>query len=59
MGSEVHGLVPLHIILQAADFYMKESNVLALQERQKVRLAVDRLRLSSITEFKPDEMILE
>ncbi len=59
VGSEVHGLVPLDAMLLAAEYYIEEDNILVLDERQKVRLVVDRLRLTSVTEFKPEEKILE
>ena len=58
-GSEVVGLVPLEAILQAAEYYMEKENLFILDERQKVRLAVDRLGLSSIHPFVPDEKIIE
>lgn len=58
-GSEVVGLVPLEAILMAADYYMEKENLFILDERQKVRLAVDRLGLSSIHPFVPEEKIIE
>ncbi|MGK7311772.1 MAG: glutamate formimidoyltransferase [Candidatus Longimicrobiales bacterium M2_2A_002] len=58
-GSEVVGLVPLEAILQAAEFYMEQENLFILDERQKVRLAIDRLGLSSIHPFVPEEKIIE
>jgi glutamate formiminotransferase / formiminotetrahydrofolate cyclodeaminase len=58
-GSEVVGLVPLEAILRAAEFYMAKENLFILDERQKVRLAIDRLGLSSIHPFVPEEKIIE
>ena len=58
-GSEIVGLVPLEAILRAADFYIEEEGLFILDERQKVRLAVDRLGLSSIQPFRPEEKIIE
>ena len=58
-GSEVVGLVPLEAVLRAADYYMEKENLFILDERQKVRLAVDRLGLSSIHPFVPEEKIIE
>jgi glutamate formiminotransferase / formiminotetrahydrofolate cyclodeaminase len=58
-GSEIVGLVPLEAILMAAEYYMDEENLFILDERQKVRLAIDRLGLSSIHPFHPDEKIIE
>jgi glutamate formiminotransferase / formiminotetrahydrofolate cyclodeaminase len=58
-GSEIVGLVPLDAILAAAEYYMEMENLFILDERQKVRLAVDRLGLSSLHPFEPDEKIIE
>lgn len=58
-GSEIVGLVPLEAILQAAEFYIEQEGLFILDERQKVRLVVDRLGLSSIHPFRPDEKIIE
>jgi glutamate formiminotransferase / formiminotetrahydrofolate cyclodeaminase len=58
-GSEIVGLVPLAAILTAADYYMERENLFILDERQKVRLAVDRLGLSSLHPFDPDRKIIE
>lgn len=58
-GSEIVGLVPLEAILQAADYYMERENLFIVDERQKLRLAIDRLGLSSIQPFRPEEKIIE
>jgi glutamate formiminotransferase / formiminotetrahydrofolate cyclodeaminase len=58
-GSEIVGLVPLAAILAAADYYIEKENLFILDERQKVRLVVDRLGLSSLHPFNPDEKIIE
>lgn len=58
-GSEIVGLVPLEAILMAADYYIKKENLFVINEKAKVRLAVDRLGLSTIHPFKPDEKIIE
>ena len=58
-GSEVVGLVPLEAVLRAADYYMEKENLFILDERQKVRLVVDRLGLSSLHPFVPEEKIIE
>ena len=59
VGSEIVGLVPLKAVLMAADYYIAAENLFILHEHQKVRLAVQRLGLSSIAEFKPEEKIIE
>jgi glutamate formiminotransferase / formiminotetrahydrofolate cyclodeaminase len=58
-GSEVVGLVPLEAIIAAADYYIEKENLFVLDERQKVMLAVDRLGLSSLHPFRPEEKIIE
>ncbi len=58
-GSEVVGLIPLASILLAADYYMEKENLFILDEDQKVRLAVERLGLSSVAPFDPKEKIIE
>jgi glutamate formiminotransferase/formiminotetrahydrofolate cyclodeaminase len=58
-GSEVVGVVPLEAILAAADHYIAAENLFILEERQKVRLAIDRLGLSSLQPFRPEEKIIE
>ncbi len=58
-GSEMVGLVPLEPMLLAAEYYMEKENLFILDEDQKIRLAVERLGLNSITPFKPEEKIIE
>ena len=58
-GSEIVGLVPLEAILMAAEYYIEKESLFILDERQKVRLVIDRLGLSSIHPFDPDEKIIE
>ncbi len=59
VGSEIVGLVPLEPILMAAEYYIEKEGLFVLHESQKVRLAIDRLGLNSISEFKPEEKIIE
>lgn len=59
VGSEVVGLLPLKALLMAAEYYMEKEGLFVLYERQKVRLAVQRLGLSVISEFKPEEKVIE
>lgn len=58
-GSELVGLIPLQAILAAADYYVAREGLFILEERQKVRLAVERLGLSSVTPFEPGKRIIE
>ena len=43
----------------AADYFIEKEGLFVLHEQQKIRLAVERLGLSSIAEFKPQEKIIE
>jgi len=58
-GSEIVGVIPLDALLQAAAYYMEKEDLFILDEDQKVRLAVERLGLNSISRFKPEEKIIE
>ncbi len=59
VGSEIVGLVPLEALLLAADYYIERENLLITDERAKVRLAVERLGLSSVAPFVPQERVIE
>ena len=58
-GSELVGLIPLRALLMAADHYIAAEKLFIVDEGQKIRLAVERLGLSSITPFDPDKRIIE
>jgi glutamate formiminotransferase/formiminotetrahydrofolate cyclodeaminase len=58
-GSELVGLIPLQALLMAADHYIKREGLFILDERQKLRLAVERLGLSSVSPFVPGKRIIE
>jgi glutamate formiminotransferase/formiminotetrahydrofolate cyclodeaminase len=58
-GSELVGLIPLQALLAAADHYVARESLFILDERQKVRLAVERLGLSSIQPFVPEKRVIE
>jgi len=58
-GSELVGLVPLEAMLMAADYYIKEENLMIVDERQKITLVVERLGLNSISKFNPEKRIIE
>ena len=59
VGSEIVGVVPLESLLMAADFYIARENLFIYEERQKIRLAIERLGLNSVNPFLPDERIIE
>jgi glutamate formiminotransferase/formiminotetrahydrofolate cyclodeaminase len=58
-GSELVGLIPLEAMLMAADYYIGKENLFILDERQKIRLAVERLGLNSVSPFIPEKRIIE
>ncbi|MAT38201.1 MAG: glutamate formimidoyltransferase [Ectothiorhodospiraceae bacterium] len=58
-GSELVGLIPLEAMLMAADYYIEKENLFLLDERQKITLAIERMGLSSISQFDPDKRIIE
>lgn len=55
-GSEIVGLVPLEAILQAGKFYSKEKS---LSEVELVNLAINKLGLSALNPFHPEEKIID
>ena len=58
-GSELVGLIPLQAMLMAAEHYIAKENLFILDERQKIRLVVERLGLSSVQPFVPEKRIIE
>ncbi len=58
-GSELVGLIPLEAMLMAAEFYIKKENLFILDEKQKIRLVIERLGLSSVSQFIPEKRIIE
>ncbi|HUG55196.1 MAG TPA: glutamate formimidoyltransferase [Vicinamibacteria bacterium] len=58
-GSELVGLIPLRALLMAADHYIAAEGLFVLDERQKIRLAVDRLGLGTLHAFDPDKRVIE
>jgi glutamate formiminotransferase/formiminotetrahydrofolate cyclodeaminase len=58
-GSELVGLIPLEAMLKAAEYYIEKENLFILDEEQKIKLVVDRLGLNSVSQFVPEERIIE
>ncbi len=58
-GSELVGLVPGAALLAAAEHYMAREQLFVIDEGQKIRLAVERLGLSSIAPFVPARRVIE
>ncbi len=59
VGSELVGLIPLEAMLMAADYYIKKEDLFILNEKHKIRLAVNRLGLNSVSQFIPEKRIIE
>jgi glutamate formiminotransferase/formiminotetrahydrofolate cyclodeaminase len=59
VGSELVGLIPKEALLLAAEHYVEREGLFVLEERQKIRLAVERLGLSSIAPFVPEKRVIE
>ena len=58
-GSELVGLIPLEALLLAAEHYVAKEGLFIVDERQKIRLAVERLGLSSVQAFLPEKRVIE
>ena len=58
-GSELVGLIPIEAMLMAADYYIEKENLFIIDQRQKIMLVIDRLGLSSISQFIPEKRIIE
>lgn len=52
-------MIPLEALIQTADYYIEKEHLFILDERQKVRLAIERLGLSSCSPFVPEKRIIE
>jgi glutamate formiminotransferase / formiminotetrahydrofolate cyclodeaminase len=58
-GSEIVGLVPRQALLMAAEHYIAAEDLFIVEERQKIRLAVDRLGLGTLAPFRPEKRVIE
>jgi len=58
-GSELVGLIPLEAMLKAADYYVEKEKLFIIDEKQKIRLVIERMGLSSISQFIPEKRIIE
>lgn len=54
-GSEIIGLVPLSVLTAAGMFYAETD----LHDKDLINIAIDRLGLRSVSDFKPEERILD
>jgi glutamate formiminotransferase/formiminotetrahydrofolate cyclodeaminase len=58
-GSELVGLIPRDALLLAAEHYIAKEGLFIVDERQKLRLATERLGLSAIGPFVPEKRVIE
>ncbi len=58
-GSELVGLIPREALLLAAEHYVEREGLFVVDERQRMRLAVERLGLSSLAPFVPERRVIE
>ena len=59
-GSELVGLVPLKVMIDAADYFLKkQQRSTGISESEKIKISVKSLGLDDLTPFKPEERIIE
>ena len=58
-GSEIVGLVPKESLILAGKFYSKKDGLTTTDEEELVALAINKLGLSELYPFKPEEKIIE
>ncbi len=58
-GSEIVGLLPLESLTMAGEFYSKKEGINISEEDELVTLAIDKLGLSDLYQFKPEEKVIE
>jgi glutamate formiminotransferase/formiminotetrahydrofolate cyclodeaminase len=58
-GSEIVGLLPLESLIIAGKFYAKKEGLKTTCEEELVNLAIEKLGLSDLYPFKPEEKVIE
>ena len=59
-GSELVGLVPLKVMTDAADYFLrKQQRSTGISESEKIKIAIKSLGLDDLAPFNPDERIIE
>ncbi len=59
MGSEIVGLVPLESLIIAGRYYSKKEGIKKSDQDDLVNLAIEKLGLSELYPFKPEEKVIE
>ena len=59
-GSELVGLVPLKVMTDAADYFLrKQKRSTGVSQTEKIKIAVKSLGLDDLAPFRPEERIIE
>lgn len=59
-GSEIIGLVPLKVLIEAADHYLlKQERSLGIPDAEKIKIAVKSLGLDDLAPFNANEKVIE
>lgn len=59
-GSEIVGLIPKKVLIDAADYYLhKQERSLGINEDEKIKIAVKSLGLDDLAPFNPQEKVIE
>lgn len=58
-GSELIGLVPKRVLVEAGDFYASKDNLAELTEPERISLAVKKLTLDDIKRFDVQSRVIE
>jgi glutamate formiminotransferase/formiminotetrahydrofolate cyclodeaminase len=59
-GSELVGLLPLRVLTEAADYFLKkQERSLGISDAEKVKIAVKSLGLDDLAPFDPSKMVIE
>ena len=59
-GSELVGMVPLQVLLDAGKYYLaQQERSLGISEEEVIRMAVESLGLSQLSPFDPQQKIIE
>jgi glutamate formiminotransferase/formiminotetrahydrofolate cyclodeaminase len=58
-GSEVVGLVPKESLVLAGKFYSQKHNLKIINEEELVLLSIEKLGLSDLYPFKPEDKVIE
>lgn len=59
-GSEVVGLIPKRVLIEAADYYLiKQERSLGISDDEKIKIAIKSLGLDDLAPFNPAEKVIE